>query len=58
MLRIVLLALILASASLQECRNKYGKVVEWWIVLKVPPKIGSHDYGYFDSMQQTADFTL
>ena len=31
--------------------------MHWWIVLKVPPKIGKTGYGYYDSSLKTGRFT-
>lgn len=50
MLKLVLiyLASLLVTAA-QECKNHLGVTVNWWVILKVPPKIGKTGFGYYDS---------
>jgi hypothetical protein len=33
----------------QDCKNHLGASVNWWVILKVPPKIGKTGFGYYDS---------
>lgn len=43
------LLLLACQALSQSCLNHLGQAVDWWVVLKVPPKIGKSGFGYFDS---------
>jgi hypothetical protein len=49
MLSYLILALVCVQASALACLNQQGDPVEWWIIFKVPPKIGLVSYGYYDS---------
>ena len=51
-----MLVLIVATQS-QSCLKSTGEAVQWWVILKVPPKIGKSGYGYFDSTMSTGKFT-
>ena len=44
-----ILLIQLYSAYTQGCLNHLGQAVDWWVVLKVPPKIGKSGFGYYDS---------
>ena len=45
----ILLLLLIVSAAAQGCLNHLGVEVDWWVILKVPPKIGKSGFGYYDS---------
>lgn len=53
---IVSLLLIISLAYSQGCLNAKGTTVAWWVVMKVPPKIGKIGYGYYDSTMKTGKF--
>ena len=55
-MRFFIFAILTFLAVSQECMDNSGKRVDWWAILKVPPKIGSSGYGYIDSVSQTSDF--
>lgn len=52
----LIVSLILASAYAQGCLNHLGAPVDWWVALKVPPKIGSSGFGYYDSTFKSGTF--
>lgn len=52
MIRAFLLVILILEAHSQYCLDNQGRPIEWWTVLKVPPKIGSGGYGYFDSQSR------
>lgn len=54
--KLVILALLLAAAYSQTCIGQSGSPVEWWVALKVPPKIGKTGFGYYDSTMKTGKF--
>jgi len=56
MYRAVLLLFFLISLNGQTCLKSTGEGVEWWVILKVPPKIGKVGYGYYDSKMRTGKF--
>ena len=43
-------------AFAQTCLKATGEPVQWWVILKVPPKIGKLGYGYYDSTMKTGKF--
>lgn len=45
----ILIFLLITISLNQKCVDSEGKKVDWWAILKVPPKIGSSGYGYVDS---------
>ena len=49
MLKVILLVILILGSDSQYCLDNNGRPVEWWIILKVPPKIGNSGYGYFDA---------
>lgn len=56
-LKILLIALFLfSSAHSQYCKNHVGNPVNWWVILKVPPKIGKTGFGYYDSTYNSGVF--
>ena len=57
-MKVLLLAFLLVLTHTQQCYNANGVAVQWWVILKVPPKIGSYAYAYFDSNQQTNSFII
>lgn len=40
----------------QSCLGHSGQVVKWWVVLKIPPKIGIIGYAYYDSLMTNGNF--
>jgi hypothetical protein len=52
----LLMALIVVSSYAQGCLNHLGNPIDWWVVLKVPPKIGSSGFGYYDSTFKSGTF--
>lgn len=52
----LLVALIVISSHSQGCLNHLGNPVDWWVVLKVPPKIGNSGFGYYDSTFKSGTF--
>jgi len=58
MLRQLIAIALIILAACQSCLSPNGTPVHWWIVLKVPPKIGIEAYGYYDSIMHTSQFTL
>ena len=49
LLKILIACVLLFTAHSQFCLNHLGQKVDWWVMLKVPPKIGKSGFGYFDS---------
>lgn len=41
----------------QYCKNLSGSQVAWWVILKVPPKIGASGYAYIDINSKVPQFT-
>lgn len=41
----------------QSCKDQTGGNVAWWIIIKVPPKIGKSGFGYYDSRMTAVRFT-
>jgi hypothetical protein len=56
MSKLILLTLLLAVTLSQTCIGQSGSPVEWWVALKVPPKIGKTGFGYYDSTMRTGKF--
>ena len=58
MTKILLLLVVglLVLVNCQNCLDANGQPIHWWIVLKVPPKIGKSGYGYYDSSLKTGRF--
>ncbi len=52
----ILLLLLIVSAAAQGCLNHLGVEVDWWVILKVPPKIGKSGFGYYDSTYRSSVF--
>lgn len=52
----LLVTLLTFSAYAQGCLNHVGTPVDWWVILKVPPKIGTSGFGYYDSTFKSATF--
>lgn len=50
------MAVLLALGLSQVCIGQSGSAVEWWVALKVPPKIGKSGFGYYDSTMKTGKF--
>lgn len=48
--------LLISLSSSQSCLNHQGAIVDWWVILKVPPKIGSTGFGYYDSTYRSPTF--
>jgi len=56
-MRILVAFLALACVALgQTCVKATGEAVQWWVIFKVPPKIGKTGYGYYDSTMKTGKF--
>jgi hypothetical protein len=55
--RIAILIITLAIAYSQSCLKPNGEVVKWWVVLKVPPKLGITSYAYYDSTMTNSKFS-
>ncbi len=49
LIHVVLLFLSLSAIGADQCKNHVGNRVDWWVILKVPPKIGNSGFGYYDS---------
>lgn len=56
LLACIVLQLVIGALS-QYCLNSQGQIVDWWVILKVPPKIGSSGFGYMDSTSTGSVFT-
>lgn len=56
MLQIILLIFLGSAVHSQFCLNQDGDPIEWWVILKIPPKIGNSGYAYYDSQMQTGSF--
>jgi len=41
--------------SALSCLDQNGNPVEWWVVLKTPPKTGTNAYGYYDANMKTSE---
>lgn len=54
--QIVLLLFVLEIIYAQACLKDNGEVVKWWVILKVPPKLGIITYAYYDSTMTSATF--
>ncbi len=48
--------MLIAIINAQTCLGQLGTAVEWWLALKVPPKIGKSGFGYYDSTMKTGKF--
>ena len=55
-MRRILIILFYILFTEQSCLDQNGNVVDWWAILKVPPKIGSSGFGYIDSTSQSTNF--
>lgn len=56
MLRLIFYFTLVYFAISQSCLSPTGQPVHWWIALKVPPKLGTEAYGYYDSVMKTGKF--
>lgn len=56
MLKCILLLSLICTLLAQSCLKANGEAVAWWVILKVPPKIGRIGYGYYDSTMKTSRF--
>jgi prophage antirepressor-like protein len=56
MLNIVIFVYLIVTALSQSCLKGTGESVQWWVIMKVPPKIGKTGYGYYDSTMKTGKF--
>lgn len=45
---LIVISLVQTGLSI-GCLNHNGQQVDWWVVLKIPPKIGKSGFGYIDS---------
>lgn len=54
-LLLILLTTFIAAHS-QTCLNHKAEPVAWWVIIKVPPKVGKVGYGYYDSTMKTSKF--
>jgi hypothetical protein len=54
--QIILIFILVALASSDTCLNHLGSPVDWWVILKVPPKIGKSGFGYYDSTFRSGVF--
>lgn len=50
-------ALLIASASSQQCLNAQGQTVDWWVILIYPGSV-STGYAYFDSTFTSSSFEM
>lgn len=48
--------LYLLQVHADSCVNHLGANVDWWVILKVPPKIGRSGFGYYDSNYRSGVF--
>ncbi len=48
--------LLLQGGQTSYCLNSMGQPVSWWVILKVPPRIGKSGYGYYDSTMKSGEF--
>lgn len=55
-LLVLCLAIMIGGGVAQQCVNHVGAAVDWWVILKVPPKIGTSGFGYYDSTYRTPTF--
>lgn len=53
MIKLIVGVLIVLAVSSQYCFSREGEPMEWWVVLKVPPKIGNSGYAYYNSNMKT-----
>lgn len=51
-----IIAFIIALATSQTCLSQSGEPVEWWVVFKVPPKLGVNSYAYYDARMKNGEF--
>jgi len=51
------LFLFIVLTNSQGCLNHVGSPVDWWVILKVPPKIGKSGFGYYDSTYKSGVFS-
>jgi hypothetical protein len=56
MLSKLIMLMLIAIINAQTCFGQLGTAVEWWLALKVPPKIGKSGFGYYDSTMKTGKF--
>jgi len=56
MLKALILFSLLYASLAQSCLKANGEVVQWWVILKVPPKVGRIGFGYYDSTIKTGRF--
>lgn len=56
MFKAILLLSLLCILMAQSCLKANGEPVQWWVILKVPPKIGRLGFGYYDSTMKTGKF--
>lgn len=48
--------LLISYVVTQACLNHQGTEVDWWVIMKVPPKIGKSGFGYYDSTYKSGNF--
>jgi hypothetical protein len=53
---VLLFYTFLNSITSQYCKNKAGVNLNWWVIMKVPPKVGQSGFGYYDSTYSTGVF--
>jgi len=56
MLKTCVVVLLLSCVISQSCVKYTGESVSWWVVMKVPPKIGKTGFGYYDSTMRSGKF--
>ena len=56
MLTKLIVITLIALLHAQTCIGQSGTPVEWWVALKVPPKIGKSGFGYYDSTMKSGRF--
>jgi len=57
LIRIIAKIIVLIAVNAQFCINTEGEPIEWWAILKTPPKIGNNGYAYFGSGSKSSSFT-
>jgi hypothetical protein len=56
MLELIILLTLACQTVTLNCVGQDGQPVQWWVVLKTPPKIGINAYGYYDSSMSQENF--
>lgn len=56
MLLVIAIFAIIVLSNAQNCLKSNGEPVAWWVIMKIPPKIGNIGFGYYDSTMKTSKF--